>query len=692
MQYAARKGKQVKPLCLVVMAAIVWSLHGIIVADTNTEAASYRPAADDVCHVGVQMHLQSSGPTEEPYLRQARAFVEEGMADYAFLVAQALKDEEREKVVRYLAEHQVRFLVQEGFPTGTDPRGSVPDWFARKTPDHHYDAQDYDRMRAIAGDRFLGVHCGELDSSGMKPENYLPAEVLKNPTRAKVKEAFVRYVRERLDLFHKTYGTPYAHSSAVLYHSLFAEAGMDILCSEIGENIPCATMMIASNRGAARAYGRPWMIDHSTWWSPRGNAGEQVSPREGHTPWCLFTSLLEAAMGGADFVQLEVDWAAYDKQWNLLPWGQAMKTLYSLTREIGPRGDTVTRFAILLGHENGWPGVGWRIGDVRGTGLFDGIRHEFMQTRDADLSLKVLDVFYPGFERCGWDPEYPGFLAESPLGTLDIVPDNLAIEKHGRYRALVALGYHRMTEAVRDTLRRYVEGGGILVCGDTLFLDEFEKPAPATLSEPLIGCAFDPGEEKLVHLHQPTGVLDDIEGYAKGDTRGEWQDHWLHPVRLTTGRTVARLNDTPYMIENRIGSGRVFFVAALNMVGNSASKRGQEPFLYASILNHFLHTLAEHVGDGVQFSPWTSLEYILNEKPDGSAMLLVMNHGDMPYRRDAVMKNPRGYTKGRIIAEGTWQGWRPGNEITFTKTGDALAWSFEMSPKSLVLFGFRKTP
>jgi len=103
------------------------------------------------------------------------------------------------------------------------------------------------------------------------------------------------------------------------------------------------------------------MIDHSTWWSPRGNAGEQVSPREGHTPWCLFTSLLGAAMGGADYAQLEVDWAAYDKAWNLLPWGRAMKTLYAVTRQIGARGNTVTRFAILIGHENGWPvsGGGW---------------------------------------------------------------------------------------------------------------------------------------------------------------------------------------------------------------------------------------------------------------------------------------------------------------------------------------------
>ena len=465
---------------------------------------------------------------------------------------------------------------------------------------------------------------------------------------------------------------------------------MDMVCSEIGENVPNFNMMLASNRGAARAYDRRWMIDHSTWWAPRGNAGEQVSPREGHTPWCLFTSLLDAAMGGADFVQLEVDWAAHDKQWHLLPWGQAMKTLYSLTRRIGARGETVTPMAILLGHENGWPGVGWRIGDVRGTGLFDGLRHQFMQTRDADLSLKLLDVFYPGFERSGWDPEYPGFLAESPLGVCDVVPDNLPAAKYNRYRALVALGYHRMTDALRENLVQYVNQGGVVVCSDTLFLDEQEKPLRPAAAESLIGCEVEFQEGELIHLYQPTGTLAAVEGYAAPATSGEWQDHWLHPLRLSSGHVVARLNHIPFIVENRIGAGRVFFVTALNLVGSSTNKRGPEPFLFANLLSKFLHTLHEHIGDGVAFSPWTSLEHIHNEKRDGTALLLVLNHGDMAYRRDAVLKNPRGFTIGRVVAQGTWEGWQPGNDLRLDQTGDTLKWSFSLPPRSFVLFEFSR--
>ena len=661
----------------------VWNLACAVLVLDLACSAHAGAEGENVCHVGAQLHLQK-GPDDETYLRHLRAFVEEGMADYALILAYPLDPNNLDAVTRYLREHGVHFFLQDRFEA--DKR--------------RYTRADLARVRSIAGDLFLGVHWGELDSTGLVPEQYLPKKVYDNPTRDKVKEAFVERVRALVNGAQKECGVPVGHSSALLYHYLFAEAGADIICSEIGENAPNANMMIASNRGAARAYGKRWMIDHSTWWSPRGNAGEQVSPREGHTPWCFFTTLLGAAMGGADFVQLEVDWAAYPrdslfkpagtKPGPLLPWGQALKTLYSVTREIGPRGKTVTPFAILMGHQNGWPGVGWRTGDVRGTGLFDGIRHKFMQTRDADLSLKILDVFFPGFERCGWDPEYPGFLAESPLGTLDIVPDNLAPDKYSRYAALIALGYHHMTDPVREALTHYVEKGGVLICGDTLFLDENEKPLPPGMAEPLIGCVYDASDNALVHLYQPTAKLDSIDGFADAGARDEWQDHWLHPVRPATARVAARMNDVPYLVENRLGAGRVFFVTALNMVGGDAQRRGQEPFLYANILYHFLHTLEDHIGDGISFSPWTSLEHIYDEKPDGSAMLLVMNHGDMPYRRDATMKNPQEFTRGRLIAQGTWEGCQEGARLSFDRSGDTLAWSFQLPPRSFVLFEFRK--
>ena len=54
----------------------------------------------------------------------------------------------------------------------------------------------------------------------------------------------------------------------------------------------------------------------------------------------------------------------------------------------------------------------------------------------------------------------------------------------------------------------------------------------------------------------------------------------------------------------------------------------------------------------------------------GSAKLLVMNHGDMPYRRGARMRNPRGYRQARVVAQGMWEGWKPGGSVPLKADGD----------------------
>jgi hypothetical protein len=298
----------------------------------------------------------------------------------------------------------------------------------------------------------------------------------------------------------------------------------------------------------------------------------------------------------------------------------------------------------------------------------------------------MLDVFFPGFERCGWDPEYPGFLSEAPLGTVDLVPDNLPAGKYDRYRVLVALGYHRMTEEIRNSLRSWVEKGGVLVCGDSLFLDESEKQCPSALSEALAGCTWEATGEQPIHLLNPASRVEAINGVALADDCEERNDVWLHPVRLTSGHAVGWFDQAPWMIENRIGQGRVLFLTGLNGVGSDSTRRGQEPFLFPNLLYYFLHSVSDEIGDGIAIAPWTGLERIYNERTDGTGLLLVANHGDMPYRRDLTMKNPRGYRSARVLAKGTWEDWQEGGGVELAEKGEILKWSFEMTPKSFVVF------
>jgi hypothetical protein len=152
------------------------------------------------------------------------------------------------------------------------------------------------------------------------------------------------------------------------------------------------------------------------------------------------------------------------------------------------------------------------------------------------------------------------------------------------------------------------------------------------------------------------------------------------------------MNDTPYLIENRLGAGRVYYTTALNGIGSDSRHRGPEPQLYSNLMSGFIRSLHACFGDGIRFSPSTGLHYILNERrrPDGvrSAKLLVMNHGDMPYRRDAGMRNSHGYRQARVVGQGTWQAWAPGGPVALKTDGDNVTRSFDMEPKSFALFAF----
>jgi len=72
-----------------------------------------------------------------------------------------------------------------------------------------------------------------------------------------------------------------------------------------------------------------------------------------------------------------------------------------------------------------------------------------------------------------------------------------------------------MTPTLRDVLRQYVEKGGILVCGDSLFLDENESFVGTEFVEPLAGCTFETDEAKLTCLHHPVGRIAGLRDYHR---------------------------------------------------------------------------------------------------------------------------------------------------------------------------------
>ena len=103
---------------------------------------------------------------------------------------------------------------------------------------------------------------------------------------------------------------------------------------------------------------------------------------------------------------------------------------------------------MLIGHDNGWPVVGWRLGDVRATRALRRLATSSCKPRDARLSMNIFDVFIPASNVAAGMVNTRLF-RRRPLGTLDIVKTIFLLKPTRRYCFLVALGYHRMNERLR---------------------------------------------------------------------------------------------------------------------------------------------------------------------------------------------------------------------------------------------------
>jgi hypothetical protein len=370
----------------------------------------------------------------------------------------------------------------------------------------------------------------------------------------------------------------------------------------------------------------------SAWW-----VGD-TPPKAGHTPYFCTACYLLALFGGAKYIQYEVDWSVWDEAGKpatrpageLTPWGEGLRSFYRLYRHIGKPGEPVTPLAILVGRDSGWPGVGWKKGDVRATGIWDGIHGRALPVSSRDWSLKYLEVFFPAFELCGHAPEYPGMLTRSPFGQLDWITDDAPADFLRRYRAIFSLGYHAAAPATLRELVKYVEEGGVLFLGDDAVLSEKGEPLNSPVVEKLIGAKI--GRE-LFEV-RAVGAWTAGHDILPGGEIKEWGPTVVREIKPTGARVAAEMSGRPLLLENRIGKGRCFFAAPTHLVGCSQEEPApeREPYLRLKFIQAAMSAIARRYGDGVSLEPQGDIEYSLCERAPGTHWLLLMNHGRTSWR------------------------------------------------------------
>lgn len=253
-------------------------------------------------------------------------------------------------------------------------------------------------------------------------------------------------------------------------HHYAGEFGFDCIGSEIGCLIKNNQMQMAFNRGAARQYHLPWMIDVSPWYDDFSMLdysgcsiwGVASGPDFGHSLSYIEREYYLAYMSGATQITAEAAGitAFYPEEnenghYKLSPHGELCKSFYEFTKRNPDIGIPYTPFALFLdlyhGCNYGSP--------------FKGKAFEVFPYERGDwFTYNLMDLFYKGGCWETWDRPELGSLGASPYGdSLDVLVQTASLEVMQSYPVLILSGCLSLSDAEREKVYAYVENGGTLV-------------------------------------------------------------------------------------------------------------------------------------------------------------------------------------------------------------------------------------
>ena len=264
------------------------------------------------------------------------------------------------------------------------------------------------------------------------------------------------------------------------YQHYAAEAGFDIIGTEIGEVINSYQMHIAFNRGAARQYSKPWFVHFSSWhgsnsmldYSGEEIWGEASGDEKGHSMSLHERSYYMSYMSGASWLTAEAGGITFfydsfddDDNYDLTPLGEVGQKFNAFTKNNPNIGIPYTPFGILLDYYHGT-----YYGSDFPTKAF-----EYFDYNDGDdLTWTLLDKFFPDSWEA-WNREELGTLTDSPYGdTCDILLQNASQEVINSYPVIILSGDIDFSEGEITRVINYVEQGGKLVI-NSAYLDDFPE-------------------------------------------------------------------------------------------------------------------------------------------------------------------------------------------------------------------------
>jgi hypothetical protein len=526
-------------------------------------------------------------------------------------------------------------------------------WRERVARDRFFSKSDMEEIIAAAGRYYFGRYVvGEIGCVVYAPEKYaaeFPDEHWSNlppvRTQAEAREAYVGYIRKFLDFERRELGPgPLINVDAGMIFKYVAEAGADILGLESLPGDP--HLMHAAIRGAAKAYGKPWGV-HIAMENYGGMRLDELWQKR----WSA--SLAYSYISGAGFILPESGHLAYTNPvtGEKFPFNspevrrvrRALREMYQFARihrkpSLAPR----VRLGVVYGNEDGAPGLwnraAWgQYGDAK---WLEG---------PAERGWRFVDRF---FRKEDWPRETVqgdmDFSGNPPLGQYDLVPAEASAETLNRYGCLLFLGWNTMTGDIYAKLKGFVEQGGRLIMFLPHLSTESDRGRGITLFNggdfaDLFGVRIlGRGEKKIQGFKYLAESA--IPEYRFPVWRVRTDPRFMglftsSRVKMTSGQILAgaadhymsepeELRKRPLVIENRLGRGTAFLVAAWEYPGDE----GLVPFtqdLVRTVVQGEQADIRLLAGDRVRYAVCDgkapraggtySVIYLLNTDPDTPA-------------------------------------------------------------------------
>ena len=522
-------------------------------------------------------------------------------------------------------------------------------------------------------------------------------------TMAEARDAYVEYLRQFIEYEKQELGKgPLLNADSALVFKYHAQAGIDVLCHEVMPGDP--HVMQAAIRGAARAYGKRWGA-HIAMACYGGVRLDELWQRR----WK--TALHYAYITGANFIWPESGHYTYAHgsgqklAFHSRETKRVRRTLreayqFSRVHTRPPNGPRVG-IGVIYGNLDGAPGL-WNKyvwGQYRGRKWLSG---------PAEKGWELVNKFH---RKEDWPKESlqgeTDFSGNPPYGQYDVVPIEASLRVLESYSCLIFLGWNTMTADIYKKLKQYVKAGGRLV----MYLPHLSTHTDRAHDLKL----FRDGDFRDLFGVKVLGKgKTDVMGFkclARSSLDAYRFPFWrintdprfigeITPARLKVTRariitaydnvyhtTPERLAAHPILLENSVGKGKAFLVAAWQYPGDEGIRLFAEDVLRTVLAGEqgnvrLLSTdrvrYAVYDGTPARSRRKCCTVYLLNTDPDCDASARLWLRGRLTHRFEIPANELRiAYCCGSLVLI-------PQNKLT-----DLHSWTAAKSRHAFELFSVR---